>query len=170
MVWYNKNFPCDWISPYSDIFLLAAFSTFSNLPTAVAHSSPSYQILIGHRSSLAMPHPTHRSHYSQVIYVVAVANIAVAKSWLPEKRSWHPHPHLEHRTCSSTTCQPRAMRIPIGQWYDGMWYAQCDGLAHSNEGIAFLSFLVAFVMEGLSDPMFWWLMPRHRVRAYPGDP
>ena len=45
----------------------------------------SFDILI--LSSLTMEHPMHRSHSSQVLYVVAVTNIAVAESWLAEKKS-----------------------------------------------------------------------------------
>ena len=47
---------------------------FFGMPTTTTYSSPSaYPFLIGQRSSLAMPYPKHRSHYSQVFYVVAAA-------------------------------------------------------------------------------------------------
>ena len=54
------------------------FSTFQ--PTPLIYHLSYHLIFIGHRSSLAMPHPIPRSHYPQVFYMVAVAHIAVAKS------------------------------------------------------------------------------------------
>ena len=39
-----------------------------------------YNFLIGHRSSLAVPHPIDRGHYSQVISLIVATYIAVAQS------------------------------------------------------------------------------------------
>ncbi len=52
-------------------------------------------ILIDQRSSLAMDHLILRCHYSQAYYIVVVTYHAVAKSRLPEKRSWHGISYLE---------------------------------------------------------------------------
>ena len=83
------------------------FFDFFDFPTfypAMDLTLPSYHLIfIDHRSSLAMPYPKHQSHYSQVFYVVAVAYIAVAKSWLSEKKSWRSAAPQHHNTYY---CQP----------------------------------------------------------------
>ena len=61
--------------------ILQSFSTFSTFST-FQHCDRSRSILtffsIGHRSSLAMPHPIDRCHYSQVIYSSLSPYITVA--------------------------------------------------------------------------------------------
>ena len=83
--------------------ILATFFDFFDFLTfhpAMDLTLPSYHLIfIDQRSSLAMPHPKHRTHYSQVFYVVVVAHIAVAKSQLPEKKSWRSATS-QNRTCS----------------------------------------------------------------------
>ena len=64
---------------FFDFFDFFDFSTFQ-----LSDHSRSFLTFysIGHRSSLALPHPIYRCHYSQVFDIVAVAYIAVAaKPW-----------------------------------------------------------------------------------------
>ena len=70
----ERSKSCD-VCNFFDFF---DFPTF--LPTMDLTLPFYHLILTGHRSSLAMPHPIHRSHCSQVFYVVAIAYIAVARS------------------------------------------------------------------------------------------
>ena len=81
-----------------DIIESSTFSTFRTSTFFSYLSLIDSSIIYG--SSQAVHRPMFRSHYSQLIYTVAVTNIAVAKSWLMEKKSWQ-----ELHTCSSTTSQ-----------------------------------------------------------------
>ena len=56
-----------------------------------------------------MPHPKHRSHYSQVFYVVAVAYYRCRQILIPEKKAWQilelrniATPHLLATTANAT--------------------------------------------------------------------
>ena len=88
-------------------FQLFDFFRLSNIPSKHwSYLTFAHRIPFNHRSSLAMPHPKQRSHYSQVFYVVAVAYYRCRQILTSERKSWRsvtpqapPHP----RTCS---CQP----------------------------------------------------------------
>ncbi len=151
------KFPCS-IPAISNAQILAIFSTFSTFstfrPWTFFFHLLLIQILIGHPSSLALPHPIHRSHYSRVFYVVAVAYIAVADSQLLEKKAWHPGtPHLEIPCYSNhqppLPWQARAMQLSIGRWYADVGMGNAMEQRIGNEGIAFLRVLWALVIASL---------------------
>ena len=143
--------PCSRTPPFSLRFDIALFRhflpcrffnffDFFNLPTTVAHSSPFAYLLIGHRSSLALPHPTLRGDHSQVIYIVAVAYIAVAA------KPWNSAP--APAPVPPTTLSPLATTGYAGSYWSTVCrHGMRNGSRMSNEGIAFLSFLWAIVME-----------------------
>ena len=120
----------------------AVFSTFWSFLT-FRYSFPLspflYLIFIGHRSPWGTPHPMHRSTYSQVPFVIIVAYIAVAQSWLLEKNSWQSWNSAPAQ--SSTPCHHHGLWSFLLVNGMGMEYAQCNGSRMSDKGIAFLSFL-----------------------------
>ena len=78
---------CD--SSVAILFDFFDFLTFQHSYQPTLILQPSYHlILIGRRSSLAMPHLILRSHYSQVFYVVAAAYYRCRQIVIPEKKSW----------------------------------------------------------------------------------
>ena len=96
---------CHWeCSNFFNFLTSFGFPTF--LPSIDLTLPFAHRIPFDHRSSLAMPYPKQRSHYSQVFYVVAVAYYRCRQILTSERKSWRsatpqapPHP----RTCS---CQP----------------------------------------------------------------
>ena len=72
------NFNCSKSCNFFRLFQL--FRLFTFRPTTFIPQLLVIYFLIGHRSSLAIPHPINRHRYSQVFYLVVVAYIAVAIS------------------------------------------------------------------------------------------
>ena len=144
---WTPPFFCNSISPCFEIFLLADFSTFSNLPTAVAHYLPSIQLILYQPSLVASKTP---SNAPEPLFTSDFHRRCHQTSLSPNPDIWRrnlgipgtPHLHLFHQqpVNMATTGLCRILLVNGMQ----IWYAQCDGLAHSNESIAFLSFLWAY--------------------------
>ena len=103
--------------------ILATFSTFQlfrlfDLATAVAYFLPSIHLILYRPSLVASyapsdaPEPLFTSDFHSRCRKHRCRHILTSGEEI--LASWNSAPGDPRCTCSSTTCQPRAMRIPIG--------------------------------------------------------
>ena len=140
--------------PTMDLFLITILSPNPYRPTLVAHDAPSEAPKPLFTSVLCGCCRLHRCRQNLTSGEESLANPGT-----PQLRNIAT-PHLLPTTANATD----VMTIGKQDMECAMVCAMRQWIAHGDEGIAFLCFLWAFVMERWQ---VWWLMPSHRVRAHP---